>query len=87
MRILEINSIVKQDGWIYYMQRYSGTAVIELPGQQVSMPLSFSIETGPLGNKTIDIDELPNTLNYPVFPIMKSLKEFINNLSNQGSLP
>lgn len=87
MRVLEFKSISREDGCIYYMKRYTAIVVLEIPAQTVTFPLSFSIETGPLGNKTIDIDDLPADLNYPIFPVVKSLKEFIQNLSTQGNLP
>jgi hypothetical protein len=87
MKVLELKSISKQEGCIYYLTRYTATAVLEIPAQTISFPLSFSIETGPLGNKTIEVDELPKDLNYPVFPVVKSLKEYIQTLSAQGNLP
>lgn len=87
MKVLELKSISKQDGYIYYLKRYTATAVLEIPAQTISFPLSFSIETGPLGDKKIELDDLPNDINYPVFPIMKSLREYIQNLSAQGTLP
>lgn len=87
MRVLEINQLEKGEGWIYYMQRYKGNAVIEIPGQQLDVPVSFSIEIGPLGDKKIEVDDISNAINYPVFPIMKALREYINILSKEGSLP
>lgn len=87
MRVLEINSLEKGEGWIYYMQRYKGIAVIEIPGQELNVPVKFSIEIGPLGNKTIEVDDISNAINYPVFPIMKALKEHITTLTKEGALP
>lgn len=87
MKVLELKSISKQDGYIYYLKRYTATAVLEIPAQTISIPLSFSIETGPLGDKNIELDDLPKDINYPVFPIIKSLKEYIQNLAKQGTLP
>lgn len=87
MRVLEINQLEKGEGWIYYMQRYKGNAVIEIPGQHLDVPVSFSIEIGPLGDKKIEVDDISNAINYPVFPIMKALREYINILSKEGSLP
>ena len=87
MKVLALQLISRQDGCFYYLKRYTAKAVIEIPAQTVSFPLSFSIETGPLGNKTIEVDGLPSDFNYPVFPVVKSLKEFIQNLSVQGNLP
>jgi len=87
MKVLELKSISREDGCIYYLKRYTATAVLEIPAQTISFPLHFSIETGPLGNKTIEVDDLPADINYPLFPVEKSLKEYIKNLSTQGTLP
>jgi len=86
MKVLELKSISKKEDGIYYLQRYKATAVLEMPHNTLEFPFSFSIETGPLGNKTIELDELPNDFNYPVFPIIKSLKEFIIDLIKKGKL-
>ena len=87
MKVIELKSISKEDGYIYYINKYKATAVLEILSQQVSIPLSFSIEVSPFGKKTIQIDPIRQDLNYPVMPIQNSLRSFITTMDAQGSLP
>lgn len=87
MQVLEINSITREESQLFYMNRYSGTAVVDIMANKVNIPLTFSIEISPLGQRTIKIDFTQESLNYPVMPIKKSLKEYINQLSLSGNLP
>ena len=87
MKILGLKGIHKEDSYLYYMNKYTATAVIEVFAQQLSLPISFSIEINPLGIKTIDLEPLPKTLDYPVLPITKSLKDYITQLSAEDKLP
>ena len=84
---MEINSILKEEGYIYYINRYKANAVIEIMTQRITFPISFSIEMNPLGLKTIDLDPLPREIDYPVIPLSKSIKEFINQMDKNGKLP
>ncbi|MBQ5400920.1 MAG: hypothetical protein IIU15_06860 [Treponema sp.] len=87
MKVLEINSISKEEGYIYYFNKYRGNAVLDILSQKVTVPVRFSIEVNPLGKRNIEIDSLPQSLNYPVMPVKKSLKDFIDDLYKKGALP
>lgn len=87
MQVLEINTITREESQLFYMNRYSGTAIVEVMADKITIPLTFSIEISPLGQRTIKIDFSQESLNYPVMPIKKSLKEYINQLSLEGNLP
>lgn len=87
MKVLEINSISKEEGYIYYRNKYNGNAVLDIMSQQVTFPVKFTIEVNPLGKRTIELEPLPASLNYPVMPVAKSLKLFIDDLYKQGALP
>ena len=87
MKVLELNSISKEEGWIYYLNKYKATAVLEILAQTVSIPLSFSVEINPLGQRTVEVDGIPNTLDYPVVPIKKALSTYIADMSVNGTLP
>ncbi len=87
MKVVEINSVAKEEGYIYYLNRYTGTAVLDILSSKVNLPVSFSIEINPLGMRNIEIDSLPADLNYPVMPVKKALKVFIDNMYKQGELP
>ena len=86
MRILELKNLYREEGYIYYMRKFSGVALIQIPGDTLQAPVSFSIETSPFGTKTIDI-EVSSTLNYPLLPIKKALETFIITEDNEGRLP
>lgn len=87
MQVLEINSITREESSLYYINRYKGNAVLDVMAQKVTLPLTFSIEISPLGQRTINMEFSQESLNYPVMPIKKSLKEYINQLSLEGNLP
>ena len=87
MTVLGIDQIQKDEGHIFYRQKYSGVATIEIVSKNVSFPLTFIIDTNPLGIKTIEIGILPQDVSYPIIPLKKALKEYVNTLSELGKLP
>lgn len=87
MTVLGIDQLQKDEGHIFYRQKYSGVATIEIVSKNVSFPLTFIIDTNPLGIKTIEIGILPQDVSYPIIPLKKALKEYVNTLSEQGKLP
>jgi hypothetical protein len=84
---LELTSITKEDGYIYYIHHYKAVAKIELISSTISVPVSFTVEMNPLGMRTVDLDPLPKNLDYPVLPMTKSLKTFIDDMAKNGKLP
>lgn len=86
MRILELKNLYREEGYIYYRRNFTGNAVVEIPGQTIEAPVDFCIETNPFGQKSIEI-EVSKTINYPVLPIKKALKEFILTEDSEGRLP
>lgn len=86
MRILELRDLNREEGYIYYRRNFTGTAVIEIPGSTLEASVAFCIEMDPFGVKTIEID-IENTLNYPVLPVKKALKEYILLRDSEGILP
>ena len=87
MKVLELHSTTKEDGYIYYIHHYKATAWIEFLVSHVEIPISFTVEMNPLGIRTVDLDPLPKNVEYPVIPLNKALKEFIDEMSKEGKLP
>ncbi|MBO4404062.1 MAG: hypothetical protein J5780_01870 [Treponema sp.] len=87
MKILGFKRIEKKDSYLYYIKKYSAIAVIEVFTQRLNLPVSFSIEINSLGLKIVDLEPLPKTLDYPVLPITKSLKDYIGRLDAENKLP
>ena len=86
MRIIEIKNMTRKDFPIYYRRFYTGVAVLELVNGIVEVPLDFQIEHKPTGNVDIII-VLSQKVDYPLVPIQKELKRFIDTLDKAGKLP
>ena len=44
MKVLELNSIKKHDGYIYYIHHYTANAKIEFLTKEIVIPISFTVE-------------------------------------------
>lgn len=86
MNIVELKDIEREEGHIFYLRKYTANAVIELPTETSQIPISFSIETGPMGDKNVNV-KIRQTPNYPVLPLIAKLKTFILNNDKEGLLP
>ena len=87
MQILDLKNIKRTEGVIYYRRQYSADVQLELPNQIENLPITFTIETNPIGMKEFELEIDRYKLNYPLLPIRKALKEFILNKDEQGELP
>lgn len=87
MRVAEIKSISKEEGYIYYINRYKATAVIEYLSKEASFPFSFYVEINPLGMRSYHVNDIPRTLDYPLLPVMKALKEYVIKMDKNRELP
>ncbi len=86
MKVLELTSVEKKDGYIYYIHHYNAIAKVEILSSVVSIPISFTVEINPLGIRSVDLEPLPN-LDYPILPITKMLKSFIDKMAAENALP
>ncbi|MCQ2612868.1 MAG: hypothetical protein MJ183_04610 [Treponemataceae bacterium] len=86
MRVIDLKNVNRDEGFIYYRRTFLADAVIELPLVTVTVPVEFTIEMTPLGSKEIDI-ELKDSVDYPLVPLLKQLKECILNKDSEGQLP
>ncbi|HOF12289.1 MAG TPA: hypothetical protein PKW26_06610 [Treponemataceae bacterium] len=85
MKILEIKNIVSEENHIYYRRKFSSIAVVQIPQRQIEFPFQFIIETAPTGNKNIEIT-IPETIDYPLLPVVRALKHKINQFDAEGYL-
>ena len=86
MKILGLKNLFREEGYIYYRRNFTGIADVEIPGQTLEADIDFCIETDPFGKKTVDI-QITKTLNYPILPIKKALKDYILIQDSEGKLP
>lgn len=86
MRIVAVKDIVRKDIPIYYRLLYTGVVVLELTKSPADYRIDFSIEVKPTGQKEINVSFLDD-LDYPLLPVVKELKKYIESMHNNGTLP
>ncbi|MDR3019631.1 MAG: hypothetical protein LBU66_01865 [Treponema sp.] len=86
MKVITIKDMIRKDVPIYYRKLYTGVAVIELKNEPADYRIDFSIEYKPTGHKEIGISFI-DAIDYPLIPVNKELKNYIQDLENAGALP
>jgi hypothetical protein len=86
MKILGIKDIIRKDVPIYYKRFYKGILSLDLMNKSLDSPLEFIIEHKPTGQTEITVTHL-DEVDYPIVPLMKELKNFINELDATRKLP
>lgn len=86
MKLSEISNIVKKDVPLHYRNEYTANAIFNLAeGKTLSRRIEFVVEMSPIGSKDIRINFV-DPIDYPLVPVLKSLKEEISILDRKGSL-
>jgi hypothetical protein len=86
MKIIALKEIERKDVPIYYRRLFSGIVVLDLMDKETERRVDFSIETKPTGHKEITVTFI-EAVDYPLLPLMKELKKYIDALDNNGGLP
>jgi len=86
MKIVTIKDMIRKDVPIYYRKLYTGVAVIEMNNSNKDFRVDFSVEYKPTGQKDISISFI-DEIDYPLIPLNKEFKNFINELEVSGRLP
>jgi len=86
MKLVTIKDIVRKDVPIYYRLLYTGVAVIEMTTDAADYRIDFSIEIKPTGQREIIVSFL-DEVDYPLVPVVKELKKYIDTMHQNGALP
>jgi hypothetical protein len=86
MKIIAIKDMIRKDVPIYYRKLYTGGLVIDLVKGPSEFRIDFTIEYKPTGQKDISFNFI-DKFDYPLIPLTKELKQFIDNLEAGGGLP
>ena len=86
MKLTQIADIVKKDVPLHYRNEYTANAVFDLlDGKTLTRRIEFVVEMSPIGSKDIRINFV-DPIDYPLVPVLKSLKDEIHTLDRKGSL-
>jgi len=86
MKVICIKDMIRKDVPIYYRLLFTGVAVIEFNQKPSDFRIDFSIEIKPTGQKEINVNFI-DTLDFPLVPVVKELKQYIADMDNAGGLP
>jgi hypothetical protein len=86
MKVVNIKDIIRKDVPIYYRLLFTGVAVMELTEDAADYRIDFTIETKPTGMREITVSFLDD-VDYPLLPVIRELKNFINTMFTNGMLP
>jgi len=86
MKVIKIKDMIRKDVPIYYRKLFTGVAVIELNKGPEDYRIDFSVEYKPTGSKDISINFI-DKIDYPLVPVNKELKKYIDELESAGGLP
>ena len=85
MELKDIRDIKTSEVSVYYRMQYTGNAIFEIGGKEAETPISFIIEISPLGEKKVFVKIL-GSVDYPLIPLLRLLKERVMKLYNDGLL-
>ncbi len=86
MKLTQIADIVKKNVPLHYRNEYTANALFNsADGKSLSRRIEFVVEMSPIGEKDIRINFV-DPIDYPLVPVLKSLKEEIQVLDRKGSL-
>ena len=86
MKVVEIRSLARKETGLYYRREFSGMAVLETRGQSGEYPLSFVIESKPIGAPDISV-YLETDPAWPLMPVVTSIKHLVREMDKDGKLP
>jgi len=86
MRVVEFKNLQREEGEIFYLKKYACDALMEFPTSTDYVPITFSIETNPFGQKIIELTVIKQP-NYPLLSVRKALLEYILIEEIEGRLP
>ena len=62
MRVVELQNLERKDVQIFYIRKYTATAVLDLTARTANVDIDFTIEMDPLGCKNFSLDIKSTTL-------------------------
>lgn len=87
MKVIKIVDIKRKDVPLYYINKYSAIAQIEVSNSNIdNISIEFAIEVTPISGKIYNIEEL-KSVDYPTLPLKKALIDEIKNYDREGLLP
>lgn len=86
MRLIKLINIQRKETPIYYRKEYNAEAILEFLEKNLGIAIEFVVEHKPVGGVDVRVTLL-DELDYPLLPVVNTIKNHILELQEQGSLP
>lgn len=86
MQVSELKDLTRKETPLHYIREFHATATLEGGVGSREVPLAFTIEKKPVGQPEISVRFLEEP-DWPLLPLIRSLKELIMDLDRKGVLP
>ncbi|MBN2652258.1 MAG: hypothetical protein JXR63_07740 [Spirochaetales bacterium] len=86
MNIIGIDEIKRTDTLLHYIRKYEGQlSYYTNPTYKNKQKIRFTLEHDAAGRIVVDVDFM-GTIDYPLIPAKRKVKEYILKLDKQGEL-
>ena len=86
MKILEIRNLSKKDVPLHYRNEFTGSMIYEtFLEKSAEKKLEFSLERTATGKIDVQVNLLEE-IDYPLVPLIKTLKNYILEMDKKGEL-
>ena len=86
MQVSELKDLSRKEPPLHYIREFHATATLEGGAGSREVHLAFTIEKKPVGQPEISVRFLEEP-DWPLLPLIRSLKEMIMDLDRKGDLP
>lgn len=87
MKLLDINDIAYLESPVLYFREYTGFALFEMADKKSEgIRIKFTLESQSMGRPLVNI-EFTDSVDYPLMPLIRSLKRHVMKLDKNGGLP
>ena len=86
MQVIELKDLKRKETPLHYIREFNGLAVLETSVGRKEAALAFTVERKPIGPPDVSIRFLEEP-DWPLLPLIKSVKDIILGLDKSGGLP
>ncbi len=87
MKVVELRNLYRKNPELHYRKEFTGSAVLEsVNSSRIEKPVEIVYELKATGGADIHV-KLLEDINYPLLPILKSIKSLIQRMDKKGQLP
>lgn len=87
MKLLDIKDITYIESPVLYFREYTGFALFEMADKESKkIEIKFTLESQSMGPPLVNV-EFTNNVDYPLLPLIRSLKSYVMKLDKNGELP